>query len=69
MLQAIDGTPITPSVLRVQDKVEAASKRSILSGALARQRVLDLGLAEKERQARKIDASKIVQKYGEITVY
>jgi hypothetical protein len=48
--------------------VEAASERSILAGALARQRVLDLGLAEKERLARKEGASKIVQKYGEITV-
>jgi hypothetical protein len=64
----MNGIPITPSVLRVQEKVEAASERSILAGALARQRVLDLGLAEKERLARKEGAGKIVQKYGEITV-
>jgi hypothetical protein len=64
----MNGIPITPSVLYVQEKVEAASERSILSGALARQRVLDLGLAEKERLARKGGAGRIVQKYGEITV-
>jgi hypothetical protein len=64
----MNGIPITPSVLRVQEKVEAASERSILAGALARQRVLDLGLAEKERLARKEGAGKIIQKYGEITV-
>jgi hypothetical protein len=64
----MNGIPITPSVLRIQEKVEAASERSILAGALARQRVLDLGLAEKERLARKEGASKIIQKYGEITV-
>ena len=40
----------------------------MLSSALAKQRVLDLSLAEKERQTRKEGASKIVQKYGEITV-
>jgi hypothetical protein len=64
----MDGIPITPSVLHVQEKVEAALERSILAGALARQRVLDLGLAEKERLARKEGASRIIQKYGEITV-
>jgi hypothetical protein len=64
----MNGIPITPSVLHVQEKVEAVSERSILAGALARQRVLDLGLAEKERLARKEGAGKIVQKYGEITV-
>jgi hypothetical protein len=64
----MNSIPITPSVLRVQEKVEAASERSILASALARQRVLDLGLAEKERLARKEGASKIIQKYGEITI-
>ena len=48
--------------------MEAALERSILAGALARQRVLDLGLAEKERLARKEGAGKIIQKYGEITI-
>ena len=48
--------------------MKAVLERSILSGALARQRVLDLGLVEKERLARKEGASRIIQKYGEITV-
>jgi hypothetical protein len=64
----MNSIPITPSVLRVQEKVEAVLERLILASALARQRVLDLGLAEKERLARKEGASKIVQKYREITV-
>ena len=59
---------ITPSILCVQDKVEQVSKRLILSGALVKHRVYDLGLTEKERQARKDGAGKIVQKYREITV-
>jgi hypothetical protein len=48
--------------------VKAVLERSILSGALTRQRVLDLGLAEKKRLARKEGASKIIQKYREITI-
>jgi hypothetical protein len=68
-MAAINGIPITLSVLRVQDKIEGASQRSILSGALAKNRVLDLGLAEAERLKRKDkDSNKIVQKYGEIYV-
>jgi hypothetical protein len=35
-MQLMNGIPITPSVLRVQEKVEAALERSILAGALAR---------------------------------
>ena len=55
-------------VLRIQEKVEAVLERLILASALARQRVLDLGLAEKKRLARKEGASKIIQKYREITI-
>jgi len=67
---AINGTPITPSVKRVQEKVEGAAERSILSGALAKQRVYDLSLAAQEREKRdNKDNGKIVQKYGEIYVY
>jgi len=67
---ALSGTPITPSVKRVQEKLEGAAERSILSGALAKQRVHDLSLAEQERESRNApDNSRIVQKYGEIYVY
>ena len=68
-IAAINGTPITPTVVRVQDKVEMASQRSMLSGALAKQRVYDLGLAESIRQKRKEGGGKVVQKYGEIYTY
>ena len=69
IIAAINGTPITPTVVRVQDKVEMASQRSMLSGALAKQRVYDLGLAESIRQKRKEGGGKVVQKYGEIYTY
>ena len=59
-------TPITPSVIRVADKVENASQRSMLAGALATNRIHDLSIAEAARQKRKEASGKIVQKYGEI---
>jgi hypothetical protein len=66
----ISGTPITPSVKRVQEKIKGAAERSILSSALAKQRVHDLSLAEQEREKRKnTDNNKVVQKYREIYVY
>jgi hypothetical protein len=61
--------PITPSVLRVQDKVSQASERSILAGGLATNYIHDLSIAEATRNARKEASSKIVQKYGEIYGY
>jgi hypothetical protein len=36
----------------VQEKVENAAERSMLSGALAKQRVHDLSIAEQERERR-----------------
>ena len=67
---AVHGVPITPSVLRVQEKVEGTAERSMLSGALAMQRIYDLNLAAVERQKRgERSNNKIMQKYGEIYVY
>jgi len=66
-VSAIDGDIlITPSVLRVQDKVSQASERSMLARALSTNRVHDLSIAEAARKERKEASSKIVQKYGEI---
>ena len=59
-------TPVTPSVIRVANKVEKASQRSMLAGALATNRIHDLSIAEAARQKRKEASGKIVQKYGEI---
>jgi hypothetical protein len=70
MEAAMKGIPITPSVLQVQEKIEGAAERSMLSGALAKQRVHDLGIAEQERAVREApDNRRVVQKYGEIYVY
>jgi len=55
-----DGILITPSVLRVQDKVTQASERSILARGLATNRVYDLSIAEATRNARKEASGKIV---------
>jgi hypothetical protein len=68
--QAILGIQqLSPSVLRVQAKVEKASQTSILRGALSTHRLHDLSAAESIRRQRKEGKegnSKIVQKYGEI---
>jgi hypothetical protein len=69
-VSAIDGNiPITPSVLRVQDKVAQATERLMLARALATNRIHDLSIAEAARKERKEASSKVVQKYGEIYGY
>jgi hypothetical protein len=63
------GVPLTPSVVRVAEKVEKASETSMLRGALSTHRLLDLGDEEVARKRRKEESGKVVQKYGEIRVY
>jgi hypothetical protein len=63
------GAPLTPSVVRVAEKVEKASETSILRGALSTHRLLNLSDAEVARKRRKEESGKVVQKYGEIRVY
>jgi hypothetical protein len=62
------GVPITPSVVRVAERVEKASETSILRGALSTHRLHDLSDAEAARKRRKEESSKVVQKYAEIRV-
>jgi hypothetical protein len=63
----MDGILVTPLVIRVQDKVEQASQRSILASILITNRVHDLSIIEKARAARKDPkGNKIIQKFGEI---
>ena len=45
--------PLTPSVVRVAEKVEKASETSMLRGALSTHQLLDLGDAEVARKRRK----------------
>jgi hypothetical protein len=52
--------PITPSVLRVQDKVAQAAERSILARALSTNRIYDLSIAEAARKERKEASGKAV---------
>jgi hypothetical protein len=49
---AIKDIPIIPLVKHVQEKIEGAAERSILSGALVKQRVHDLSIAKQEQAAR-----------------
>jgi hypothetical protein len=66
----INGIPIILSVKHVQEKVKGIVERSILSGALVKQRVHDLSLVEQEREKRNgRDNGRIIQKYREIYVY
>ena len=66
-VSAMEGDiPITPLVLRVQDKVSQASERSMLARALSTNRVHDLTIAEAARKERKEASDKVVQKYSEI---
>lgn len=61
--------PLTPSVLRVADKVEKAAETSMLRGALSTHRLHDMTEAENARKKRKQQNGKVVQKYGEIYKY
>lgn len=63
------GTPITPSVIRVAEKVEKGSETSMLRGALSKHRLYILSKAEAAHKRRKEASGKVVQKYGEIRVY
>jgi predicted ATP-dependent endonuclease of OLD family len=53
-------------MIQVQDKVEAASQRSMLSGTLAKHKIHDLSIAKAAQLKRKDTSGKIVQKYKEI---
>jgi hypothetical protein len=64
-----EGIPLTPSVLRVTQKVNKASETSILKGTLSTHRLFDLSNAEAARKRRKEESGKVVQKYGEIYAY
>ena len=57
---------LSPSIRRVQDKVEKASETAILRGALSTHRIYDLSITESVRRERKEWSNKIVQKYREI---
>jgi hypothetical protein len=57
---------ITPTVLRVQDKVVKASDRMVSTGQLSTEYLLATQAREQARKERNEQQNKIVQKYGEI---
>jgi hypothetical protein len=61
--------PLTPTAIRVIEKVEKASDKLILQGQLATEMLKATNSAAARRQARKEGSSKIVQKYREIYGY
>jgi C-terminal processing protease CtpA/Prc len=65
-VEAMQGAPITPSVVRVQDKIKKASETSMLTRALSTNRLQDLTIAEDARKSQKDASGKVVQKYREI---
>jgi hypothetical protein len=64
-LRMLAGT-ITPTVIRVQEKVEKAADRMILRGQLSTELLAANKAKEEERSQRNDAPNKIVQKYGEI---
>ena len=63
------GAPITPSVIRIAEKIEKAAETSMLSGALSKHRLQDMATTEAACKKRKEGSGKVVQKYGEIRVH
>ena len=57
---------VTPTVIRVQEKVEKAADRMILTGQLAKEHLAATIAREKARKERNEAPNKVVQKYGEI---
>jgi hypothetical protein len=60
---------ITPTVIRVQEKVSKSADQMILSGQLAKEHLMATKTKEKARKERNEAPNKIVQKYGEIYGY
>jgi hypothetical protein len=58
--------PLTPTVIRVMEKVEKSADRMILQGQLATEMLRATNSAANRRKARKEGSNKVVQKYGEI---
>ena len=57
---------ITPTVIRVQEKVEKVADRIILAGQLSTELLAATKAKEKERKERNEAPNKVVQKYREI---
>ena len=60
---------ITPTVIRVQEKVIKAGDRMVIAGQLSTEYLRATQQREKARKERNNDNNKIVQKYGEIYSY
>jgi DNA-binding protein H-NS len=57
---------ITPTIIRVQEKVEKAADKMILAGQLSTELLTVNNAKQKEREERNNAPNKVVQKYGEI---
>ena len=60
---------ITPTAIRVQEKVVKAGDRMVIAGQLSTEYLRATQQREKARKERNNDNNKIVQKYGEIYGY
>jgi hypothetical protein len=57
---------ITPTVIRVQEKVTKSADRMILAGQLSTELLTATKRSEKDRKERNDPPNRVVQKYGEI---
>jgi hypothetical protein len=69
VMERLQSGDITPTVLRVQDKVARASDRMVLAGQLSIEYLRAIQAHEQARKERNQGSNKVVQKYGEIYGY
>ena len=66
MADRLEVGEITPTVIRVQEKVERAADKMILAGQLSTELLTVNNAKQKEREERNNAPNKVVQKYREI---
>jgi hypothetical protein len=64
--QRIQNGPITPTVIRVMQKVEKGTEKMVIQGQLSKELLAANNAYAKQRKERKEGSNKVVQKYGEI---
>jgi hypothetical protein len=57
---------VTPTLIRVQEKVSKSADQMVLSGQLSKEHLIAIQAREKARKERNGEPNKVVQKYGEI---
>ena len=66
MTERLKAGNITPTVIRVQEKVSKSADRMVLAGQLSTEHLRATQSREKARRKRNDTPNRVVQKYGEI---